>query len=282
MLPIACLPMAHWYVLRGDWLWCGKGMSPAQTPSSVNGSISRCVVSGTQRDSYSATRLLFSSFTSRYSISPARRKDVKSISRALRAAMCESFTLGTPASQMMSGRQTRPPSLAMCSEFWITYTLTNSPRCPVRRRSLSCLANRSGRRWMPISVPFRNTMALLRSWSSAPLTSVDASTPSAKASCAIGPSSSSVVMCVISARFLTSPQASPSGVSAGHSMPHWLGCRARGPLTLRVFSNCEVILVIMPSALMNDRRDNTCVTPLRSMRNRLMVQFPELMACSRP
>jgi len=21
--PIACLPIAHWYVLRGDWLWCG-------------------------------------------------------------------------------------------------------------------------------------------------------------------------------------------------------------------------------------------------------------------
>ena len=25
--------MAHWYVLRGDWLWCGFGISPAHAPS---------------------------------------------------------------------------------------------------------------------------------------------------------------------------------------------------------------------------------------------------------
>jgi hypothetical protein len=65
-----------------------------------------------------------------------------------------------------------------------------------------------------------------------------------------------VVTCVTSARFFTRPHASPctsancmyvawrllnprtSGVSDGHNMPHWLGCRARGPDTLRVFSNC--------------------------------------------
>lgn len=35
-----------------------------------------------------------------------------------------------------------------------------------------------------------------------------------------GPSSSSVVTWVIRARFLTSPQASPSGVSHGQSIPH--------------------------------------------------------------
>jgi len=29
-------------------------------------------------------------------------------------------------------------------------------------------------------------------------------------------------------------------------------------------------------------RDSTCVTPLRSMRKRFTVQFPELMACSSP
>ena len=46
-----------------------------------------------------------------------------------------------------------------------------------------------------------------------------------------GSSSSSVVMWVIRARFLTRPQASPSGVSAGHSIPHCDGCNARGPLT---------------------------------------------------
>ena len=40
---IACLHIAHWYVLRGDWLWCGYGMSPAHTPRIVSGSISMCV-----------------------------------------------------------------------------------------------------------------------------------------------------------------------------------------------------------------------------------------------
>lgn len=32
-----------WYVLRGLWLWCGKGMRPLTTPMTVNGSISRWV-----------------------------------------------------------------------------------------------------------------------------------------------------------------------------------------------------------------------------------------------
>lgn len=32
----------------------------------------------------------------------------------------------------------------------------------------------------------------------------------------------------------------------GHSIPHWLGCRALGPDTFLVFSNCELTLVIMP------------------------------------
>lgn len=60
------------------------------------------------------------------------------------------------------------------------------------------------------------------------------STPSRKARRVRGPSSSSVVTWVMRARFLTRPQLSPSGVSAGHSMPHWLGCRALGPLTYSV------------------------------------------------
>jgi hypothetical protein len=40
-------------------------------------------------------------------------------------------------------------------------------------------------------------------------------------------------------------------------MPHCDGCNARGPDTLRVFSNCDVMRVIMPTALMKDRRDRT-------------------------
>ena len=39
----ACLPMAAWYVLRGDWLWSGKGTILAQTPRIIAGWISQCV-----------------------------------------------------------------------------------------------------------------------------------------------------------------------------------------------------------------------------------------------
>lgn len=49
-----------------------------------------------------------------------------------------------------------------------------------------------------------------------------------------------MVTCVIRARFFTRPQLSPSGVSAKHSMPHWLGCRARGPLTCEAHSRSHV------------------------------------------
>ena len=39
----ACLPIADWYVLRGDWLWSGKGMMEAQTPRIIAGWTSQCV-----------------------------------------------------------------------------------------------------------------------------------------------------------------------------------------------------------------------------------------------
>lgn len=70
--------------------------------------------------------------------------------------------------------------------------------------------------------------------------------------------------------FLTSP----SGVSDGHSIPHWDGCRERGPLTFLVFSNWEEILVIIPRAEMKERRDRTWVTPWRSILNLFRDQLP--------
>jgi hypothetical protein len=108
------------------------------------------------------------------------------------------------------------------------------------------------------------------------------STPSMKARRMIGPSGTSVVICVISAKFLTNPQASPSGVSLGHNIPHWLGCKARGPLTFLVFSNCEVMRVIIPSAEMKLRRLRTWVTPARSILNRFKDQFPVDIARTKP
>jgi len=35
--------MADWYVLRGLWLWSGKGMMDAHTPRIMDGWISQCV-----------------------------------------------------------------------------------------------------------------------------------------------------------------------------------------------------------------------------------------------
>jgi hypothetical protein len=55
--------------------------------------------------------------------------------------------------------------------------------------------------------------------------------------CTSGRSSSSMVTCAISERFLTRPHDSPSGVSDGHNIPHCDGCKERGPLTFLVFSN---------------------------------------------
>ena len=50
---------------------------------------------------------------------------------------------------------------------------------------------------------------------------------------------------------------SPSGVSDGQSMPHWLGWSDRGPETLRVFSNWDMMRVIMPSAEIYESREST-------------------------
>ena len=94
MFPIACFPIAHWYVFRGDWLWCGYGMIPAHTPSIVNGSISRCVWSLVISLSYSAMYELFSSFTSRYSTSPRLRKSLNPHRPALSSSRCSRVASG--------------------------------------------------------------------------------------------------------------------------------------------------------------------------------------------
>ncbi len=53
----------------------------------------------------------------------------------------------------------------------------------------------------------------------------------------------------------------------GHSMPHCEGCSERGPETLRVFSNCDVMRVIMPMVAINDKRDSTVkVTSVKLLR----------------
>ena len=38
----------------------------------------------------------------------------------------------------------------------------------------------------------------------------------------------------------------------------------------------------MPTADIKESLDNTCVTPLRSILKRLILQLPDIMACSKP
>eukprot|EP00982_Pelagococcus_subviridis_P011172 31065-Pelagococcus_subviridis.AAC.12 len=145
MFPIACFPIAHWYVLRGDWLWCGYGMIPAHTPSIVNGSISRCVWSLVISFSYSAMYEMFSSFTSRYSTSPRLRKSLNPHRPALSSSRCSRVASGSPSATIKSGRHTLPPSLAMYRRPpCVVCTLTNSPTFPIRRRYRMSRAKRSG------------------------------------------------------------------------------------------------------------------------------------------
>ena len=42
----------------------------------------------------------------------------------------------------------------------------------------------------------------------------------------------------------TRPHCSPSGVSAGQIIPHCEGCKARGPATLRLFSNWDFTRIL--------------------------------------
>mmetsp|Transcript_23654 Transcript_23654/g.82317 ORF Transcript_23654/g.82317 Transcript_23654/m.82317 type:complete len:210 (-) Transcript_23654:652-1281(-) len=161
IVPMACLPIAHWYVFRGDWLWCGNGMRPATTPRIVSGSISMCVVSGPMLSSRSATRQLFSSFTSTYSTQSSARNELKSRRPASRSARCWPDTLGLRVrrSTMMSGRHTRPESEARCTARWpsCTYTLTYSPSSPTRRSARRRSAKRCGCLCTPMMRPLMKT-----------------------------------------------------------------------------------------------------------------------------
>ena len=42
-MPIVCLPIWHWYMLRGDWLKSQKGVSEATIEKRLDGVNSECV-----------------------------------------------------------------------------------------------------------------------------------------------------------------------------------------------------------------------------------------------
>ena len=42
-VPIVCLPIWHWYMLRGDWLKSQKGVIDATSEKRAVGEVSECV-----------------------------------------------------------------------------------------------------------------------------------------------------------------------------------------------------------------------------------------------
>ena len=135
---------------------------------------------------------------------------------------------------------------------------------------------------MPTGWPFRKIRQCLGECSSSPVIKDASSIPRSMASFRMGYSGVSVVTCVVSAKFLTRPQDSPSGVSDGQSMPQWEGCKALGPEILRVFSNWELILVIIPSVEIYESLESTWVMPYLSILNLFKIQFPVEIAFSSP
>ena len=75
-------------------------------------------------------------------------------------ARCSLVMRGTPLSQMMRGRQTRPPSVAMLTLSPWAWMLTNSPIMADRRSWRTFLTKASGRRTTPSTRPFRKTSAV--------------------------------------------------------------------------------------------------------------------------
>lgn len=78
--------------------------------------------------------------------------------------------------------------------------------------------------------------------------------------------------------FFTRPQLSPSGVSLGQTIPQYEDCSDLGPVVLRVFSNCELILVSIPRLAKWLSLDSTWLTPIRLIRNLRIDQFPVAIA----
>jgi len=121
-------------------------------------------------------------------------------------------------SAMNSGRQTRPASvynrnsLSRISRTTDTSGLISS----FLRSFLIVFTKLAGSRWTPIHTPLTNTfVAGVAEWA---FSSNDSKPHSSKNSIT-GADSEPTEIQAISAKFLTRPQACPSGVSAGHTIP---------------------------------------------------------------
>lgn len=159
---------------------------------------------------------------------------------------------------------------------------TNSWILPRFRKRRIFLTNFIAFLCIPTGWPLRKIKQCLGECSSSPVIKEASSIPRSIASFRMGCSGVSVVTCVVRAKFLTRPQDSPSGVSDGQSIPQWEGYKALGPEILRVFSNWELILVIIPRVEMYESLDSTWVMPCLSILNLLRTQLPVEIAFSSP
>mmetsp|Transcript_9535 Transcript_9535/g.24257 ORF Transcript_9535/g.24257 Transcript_9535/m.24257 type:complete len:261 (+) Transcript_9535:1108-1890(+) len=242
-MPIACLPIADWYVLRGDWLWSGKGTMEAQMPRIMEGWISQCVYVSVYASpslrraaltslTIIAIIVVSSSSVSTYSMQPLHSSSGHSMSSRCRLMMWCFLILSVWSSTMSSGRQQRPKSVYSRSSLsqLSNTTLTSFSMSPCRRSCRSVRTSMLASRLMPCHTPLTKILvelAITLGLISSSISVVHSSRKSMS-----GPLGEPTEMTHMSARFLTSPHACPSGVSAGHTMPHWLLCSCRGLASL--------------------------------------------------
>mmetsp|Transcript_9366 Transcript_9366/g.42648 ORF Transcript_9366/g.42648 Transcript_9366/m.42648 type:complete len:211 (-) Transcript_9366:2845-3477(-) len=86
----------------------------------------------------------------------------------------------------------------------------------------------------------------------------------------------------MSERFLTSPTACPSGVSAGHTIPQWLLCSCLGLASLPSRPMGELSLRRWLSVDENESRLSTCETPARISAAPCAPQLPVASEYFRP
>mmetsp|Transcript_26840 Transcript_26840/g.79698 ORF Transcript_26840/g.79698 Transcript_26840/m.79698 type:complete len:215 (-) Transcript_26840:1250-1894(-) len=128
-----------------------------------------------------------------------------------------------------------------------------------RRRCLSVRTSVCGSLWMPTQTPL--TKILVLSGITLGEMSSSGSVVHSSKNSSTGADCEPTVMYAISARFLTSPTAWPSGVSAGQNMPHRLLCSWRGLASLPSRPMGELARRRCDSDDAYVRRLSTCDTP---------------------
>mmetsp|Transcript_38487 Transcript_38487/g.101524 ORF Transcript_38487/g.101524 Transcript_38487/m.101524 type:complete len:272 (-) Transcript_38487:1326-2141(-) len=245
-------------------------------------------LSGRRSESDMAIMTVSSSSVSMYSIKPLRMhsekvNDVSSLCCSLVMwclRMCSDWSL-----TMKSGRQQRPASeKRRSSRFWMSRTIDTSAEIPstALRIARSVLTSLSGSWWMPTHAPLTKTLVAVGIWLGC--TSSRFSVDHSSRNSSTGSDGEPTEMYAISARFLTSPTACPSGVSAGQTRPQCVLCSWRGfaslpsrPTGVFMRRRCE-------SAEVNVSRLSTCDTPARTEPGAdfCCPQLPVAMAYLRP